>query len=235
MVNAGYRFTVHNDKYTAVLTGRTVKILRKGTKEELARFRDLKHALRGAFNPAKNMLVTKSLEPWLAFYCLDTMKLLRTIEVEKPVSKYGYPNLHEGGFCFSGDGKRLLNIETVTSLRTSFRPGCVTHLVEYDCETFEETARHFSESTYVFRVIERHEDGYLLAGTEYKQSQNYSHADAAMYYLSADPNKPVEENYTHWESTYFIAFFDGNVLARKREISAENFMAISPYSEIYYQ
>jgi len=239
MVNAGYRFTVHNEKYTAVLTGRTVKILRKGTREELARFKDLKHARFCTFNPVKNMLVTKSIEPWLAFYCLDTMKLLRTIEIEKPVyietlSKYGYTNLHECGFCFSHDGEHLLNIETVIRSKTQSKVGCVTHLVEYDCETFEETARHFSENTYVFSVIERHEDGYLISGTEYKESRNYSHADAAMYYLSADPNKPLEEKYTHWEGTHIISFFDGKALTKKCEISLEEFMTISPYSEIYY-
>ena len=238
MVNAGYRFTVHNEKYTAVLTGRTVKILRKGTREELARFKDLKHARFCTFNPVKNMLATKSIEPWLAFYCLDTMKLLRVIETEKPVyketlSKYSYANLHECGFCFSHDGKRLLNIEPVSDLRTQKNPGCVTHLVEYDCQTFEETARHFSESTYVFRVIERHEDGYLLSGTEYKKSRNYSHAAAAMYHLSAAPGKP--ENYTHWEGVHIIAFFDGKALTKKREISAKEFVEISPYAEIYYQ
>jgi len=48
------------------------------------------------------------------------MKLLRTIETEKPVyietlSKYGYDTIHESGFCFSHDGKSLLNIETVIS------------------------------------------------------------------------------------------------------------------------
>ncbi|MCL2202580.1 MAG: hypothetical protein FWB88_01380 [Defluviitaleaceae bacterium] len=216
MVNAGYRFTIHNEKYTAVLTGRTVKILRRGSKEELARFRDLKHARFCVFNPVKNMLATKSIEPWIAFYCLDTMKLLRAIEIEKPVyietlSKYGYATMHESGFCFSHDGKSLLNIETVISVRTSDNPGCVTHLVEYDCETFAETARHFSENTCVFRVIERHEDGYLLSGTEYKPSK------------------------THWESVNFIAFFDGKALTKKRELSPEEFNEISPYSEIYYQ
>ncbi|MCL2285580.1 MAG: hypothetical protein FWC32_04355, partial [Firmicutes bacterium] len=59
-MSSGYKFTIHNDKYTAVLTGRLIRILDKNCGKEIARFKHLKYAYRAAFNSTMNLLVVKS-------------------------------------------------------------------------------------------------------------------------------------------------------------------------------
>jgi len=201
MSNSGYNFKIHNDKFTAVLTGRTVKIFNKGSNDEAARFKDLKYAYRAAFNPVKNQLFVKSTEPWLAFYCLDTMSLLRKIRIKKPNN-----NPQDEGFCFSADGKYVLNLEFVPAIdEISSMPTCTSNLVKYDCCSFEEIERFFANDRYHFRVIERHNDGYLLAGRE-------------------------------WVSNVCqMFFFDGKTIKAISEISPDEYSSISPYAEIYYQ
>jgi len=149
----GIKFSVHSDKFTAVTRGRTVKIIDKESGLETARFKELKHAYRASFNPAKPMLAVKSTKFWIAFYSMETMSLICKARIKMPNGKMN-KTVQDSGFCFSEDGKYFLNLETVNFS---------THLVVYDCETFEETERYFAEDSYRFNVIERHDNGYLLA------------------------------------------------------------------------
>jgi len=203
-MSSGYKFTVYNDKYTAVLTGQTVKIFRKDSKEEIARFKDLKYAYRAAFNPAKNLLVVKSTQPWFAFYCLETMSLLCKMKVKKQKNI-----AQDSGFCISHDGSYLLNIECNPSKDTdTLIPRVASHLVKYDCETFEEIGRFFETDTFKFLVIERHKDGYLLAGWDWSKPR---------------------------DSSGIMAFFDGQAITNTYGVNHSELETISPYAEIYYQ
>ena len=203
------KFTVYNDRFTVVCTGQTVKVFHKNTKDELARFRDMKYAYRAAFNPTMNMLFVKSTEPWIAFYCLDTMTLIRKIRIT-----WFYGGLNDqpqdGGFCFSHDGRYLFNLEG-NRTEVTVSPMCkfFTHLVKYDCQTFEGTERLFTENKYIFNVIERHEDGYLLSGQEIGNL--------------FEPSKTI------------IAKFDGEKITYTKEVIYGAHDYPDPYAEIYYQ
>jgi len=149
----GGKFTVHSENFTAVTRGKTVQVLDKATGQEMAKFNDLKYAYRASFNLSRPILAVKSTQPWLAFYSMETMSLIRKIRI-KTLSGELNNNAQDGGFCFSSDGRHFLNLETVNFS---------THLVVYDCDAFEETQRYFAEDSYNFNTIERHGDGYLLA------------------------------------------------------------------------
>ena len=155
----GYKFVIYNDKYTATLTGQSVYIRDRETGDEITRFKGLRYAYRAVFNPIKNMLVVKSTEPWLYFYSLETMSLIRRIKCKKAYQ------VQDSGFCVSTDGKYIINIEGIVRKVTGV-PRFATCLVVYSCETFEETERFFDVGQYWFRVIECHKEGYLLAGTD---------------------------------------------------------------------
>lgn len=90
---------------------------------ELARFKDLRHAPRGAFRPGTNIFVLRSTEGRLAVYDCDQRKLLQ---------KFDFSNVHyaqDDGFCFSPDGELLYNVER--------SPGeFTTRLTVYETERF---------------------------------------------------------------------------------------------------
>ncbi len=72
---------------------------------ELARFKDLRYAPRGAFQPGTNRFLLRSTEGRIAVYDCDERKLMR---------KFDFSTVHfaqDDGFCFSPDGKFFYNIE----------------------------------------------------------------------------------------------------------------------------
>lgn len=135
------KFLVKNAKYTIALTGPTTYVLDKHCKKEVARFRDVKNAHRAAFCPGRDLLAVKSTDPWLAFYSMDDMCLIKKHRIAKPNNE-----LQEGGFCFSPDGRLFFNIET--------QPTQVDQLVVYDSETLEEVRRFFAKEPLHLKIIE---------------------------------------------------------------------------------
>ena len=80
---------------------------------ELARFKDIKYAYTGAFQPNTNIFVAKSTEGSLAIYDLDKLELKKKIIITRIGAQ-------DEGFAFTPDGQFFYNIEkTVTSTRTS--------------------------------------------------------------------------------------------------------------------
>ena len=72
---------------------------------ELAKFKNLRFAPRGAFRTGTNIFVLRSTEGRLAVYDCDQRKLLKKFNF----STVSYAQ--DDGFCFSPDGKLFYNIE----------------------------------------------------------------------------------------------------------------------------
>ena len=70
---------------------------------ELAKFKDITYAYRGAFIPRSNIFVLRSTEGRMAVYDCDERRLLFKFRF----SDVGYSQ--DDGFCFSPDGKYFLN------------------------------------------------------------------------------------------------------------------------------
>ena len=72
---------------------------------ELARFKDLRYAPLGAFQPGTNRFLLRSTAGRIAVYDCDERKLLK---------KFDFSTVHfaqDDGFCFAPDGKYFYNIE----------------------------------------------------------------------------------------------------------------------------
>ena len=95
---------IENDKYAIGCTGQTVYVY-DNSNNELARFKDMKYAYTPMFCPKHNMFVVKSTEGNIAAYSLDTMKLIKKFRFSKRDAA------QDDGFCFSGSGEYLYNIE----------------------------------------------------------------------------------------------------------------------------
>ncbi|MCL2285057.1 MAG: hypothetical protein FWC32_01680, partial [Firmicutes bacterium] len=181
----------------------------KNCGKEIARFKHLKYAYRAAFNSTMNLLVVKSTEPWLALYCLNTMSFVRKVRTSD--------GTQDDGFCISHDDKYVLNLESASTKFDAddyVRPA--SHLVKYDCATFEVVERFFVEDRYRFSIIERHNNGYLLCGHRW----NFG----GLLWSSEQRITPI------------IAEFDGSEITKIHEMDdPQVFKDINPYSEIYYQ
>ena len=94
---------IENDKYKIGCTGQTVCVLDKND-TVLSRFKDLTYAYRAAISPRGDIFVIKSTKGQIAVYSLKTMSLIEKFRF----SKVNYSQ--DDGFCFSRDGKFLLNI-----------------------------------------------------------------------------------------------------------------------------
>lgn len=100
-----------NGTYRVGCNGGTVYVYDQDNKE-LAKFKDLKYAYEGAFQPGANIFVLKSTEGPLAVYDLDRLELLKKIVVTKIGAQ-------DEGYAFSPDGELFYNIEKpVKSTRT---------------------------------------------------------------------------------------------------------------------
>lgn len=90
---------------------------------ELARFKDLRYAPRGAFQPGTNRFLLRSTKGRIAVYDCDERKLLK---------KFDFSTVdfaQDDGFCFSPDGKFFYNIER-------FPVDTETRLRIYEMENF---------------------------------------------------------------------------------------------------
>ena len=90
---------------------------------ELAKFKNLRFAPRGAFRPGTNIFVLRSTEGRLAVYDCDQRKLLKKFNFST------VPYAQDDGFCFSPDGKLFYNIERSPNELT-------TRLTVYDTENY---------------------------------------------------------------------------------------------------
>ena len=90
---------------------------------ELARFKDLRYAPLGAFQPGTNRFLLRSTAGRIAVYDCDERKLLK---------KFDFSTVHfaqDDGFCFAPDGKYFYNIER-------FPVDTKTRLRVYETESF---------------------------------------------------------------------------------------------------
>ena len=127
-----------NSQYRVGCNGGVVYVYDLNNKE-LGKFKDLKYAYVGAFQPGSNVFVLKSTEGSLAVYDLDKIELIRKIVVTKNGAQ-------DEGFAFSPDGKYFYNIEKPkTSLRTRLT---VYRTSDYTAEKvlFEEEETMFMEA-----------------------------------------------------------------------------------------
>lgn len=95
---------VENEKYTVGCTGQAVWV---GDKSDtvLAKFKDMRYAYMAAISPSGDIFVVKSVEGELAVYSFESVSLVKKFRFSKVNCA------QDGGFCFSLDGKYLLNVE----------------------------------------------------------------------------------------------------------------------------
>ena len=122
-----------NGKYKVGCNGQTM-YLYDADNHELAKFRDIPYAYRGAFKPGSHIFVLRSTEGRIAVYDCEEKRLLR---------KFRFSNVdysQDDGYCFSPDGAYFLNIERIeSSLRT--------RLSIYETETFTPVERLFENDS----------------------------------------------------------------------------------------
>lgn len=120
-----------NGTYKVGCNGQTM-YLYDATNHELAKFKDITYAYRGAFKPHSNIFLLRSTDGRIAIYDCDERKLL---------SKFCFSDIaysQDDGFCFSPNGKYFLNIErTKSSTRT--------RLSIYETQTFSPVKRFFED------------------------------------------------------------------------------------------
>lgn len=95
---------IKNDKYAIGCTGQTVYVY-DNEGAELAKFKDLPYAYMSAISPNGDIFVVKTTEGRLAVYSLETLSLIK---------KFRYSKVNcaqDDGFCFSSDGRYLVNLE----------------------------------------------------------------------------------------------------------------------------
>lgn len=118
-----------NGIYKVGCNGQTM-YLYDAENHELAKFKDITDAYRGAFQPQSNIFVLRSTDGRMAVYDCDERKLL---------FKFRFSNVdasQDDGFCFSPDGKYFLNIERIGSTTR-------TRLSIYETQTFSPVKRLF--------------------------------------------------------------------------------------------
>lgn len=92
-----------NGNYRVGCNGGTVYVYDQSNME-LGKFKDIKYAYVGAFQPGTNIFVVKSTEGLLAVYDLDKMELLKKIVITRIGAQ-------DEGFAFSPNGEYFFNIE----------------------------------------------------------------------------------------------------------------------------
>lgn len=120
-----------NGQYKVGCNGGTM-YLYDAQNHELAKFKDIPYAYRGAFKPGSNIFVLRSTEGRLAIYDCDERKLLY---------KFRFSNVdysQDDGFCFSPDGTYFLNIERIES-------SVYSRLSIYETQSFSPVKRLFAE------------------------------------------------------------------------------------------
>lgn len=92
-----------NGNYRVGCNGSTVYVYDQNNRE-LGKFKDIKYAYVGAFQPGTNVFVVKSTEGSLAVYDLDRMELLKKMVITRIGAQ-------DEGFAFSPNGEYFFNIE----------------------------------------------------------------------------------------------------------------------------
>ncbi|MBQ3545543.1 MAG: hypothetical protein IJA34_11255 [Lachnospiraceae bacterium] len=92
-----------NGTYRVGCNGSSIYVYDQNNKE-INRFKDIKSAYVGVFQPGTNIFVAKSIEGLLAVYDFDRSLLLKKIVITKSIAQ-------DQGITFSPDGKKLYNIE----------------------------------------------------------------------------------------------------------------------------
>lgn len=92
-----------NGTYRVGCNGSSIYVYDQNNRE-LNRFKDIKYAYVGVFQPGTNIFVAKSTEGSLAIYDLEKSMLLKKIVI----TQHG---AQDEGIVFSPDGKKLYNIE----------------------------------------------------------------------------------------------------------------------------
>lgn len=149
---------IKNNDFSVGCSGQTVYVYDKN-ENEVAKFNDIKYAYDAAFSPTKNILSVKSTDVWLAFYSLDSMKLIKKVRLRKPNSQP-----QDQGFAFSLDGNLFYNIEYQNDL--------TTNIVVYETENFTEIDRFFEGKKIVFHQIEFEDRHCYLTGFERMGNRN---------------------------------------------------------------
>lgn len=120
-----------NGTYRVGCNGATIYVYDRNDRE-LAKFRDVRYAYTGAFQPGKNVFAAKTTEGSLAVYDLDRMVLIKKIRIARVDGQ-------DEGFAFSGDGKFFLNIEKKVSFLE-------TQLTIYRTSDFEAVRELFRDA-----------------------------------------------------------------------------------------
>jgi hypothetical protein len=139
-----------NGTYKVGCTGGSICVFDQNN-TELARFKGLSCIYQGAFRPGTNMSVAKSNVGYLLVYDLDTLSLLRKVNITRIGAQ-------DSGFAFSPSGDLFYNIESpVLSIRTQ--------LTVYDGATFDKIASYCVNDEKIFlRFIETYPDEVYVFG-----------------------------------------------------------------------
>lgn len=143
---------ISNGKHSVGCTGQTVYIYDSNGKE-LAKFKDIIYAYKPVISPDGNLLAVKSTDGRFAIYSLEEMKLIK---------KFRYSKVNGGqddDFCFSRDGKYIINLEC--------QQDCLHHGISvYDTENFERKETLFTGRTRLSSIeCDDEGDGYYVLGS----------------------------------------------------------------------
>lgn len=186
---------IKNEQYAVGCTGQTVYVYNAEGKE-LVKFKDIIYGYTPMFCPKRNIFIVKSTAGMIAVYSLDRLELIKKFRFSK------VDGAQDDGFCFSGDGKYLYNIERhIDSLHT--------RISIYDTEKFELCNQLYSEAASpVFKHI------------EYDKNKN-------TYYVMGFTRKNDDI-----DSYYFIAEIKDNVLINERKLSEKKFDLLRGYKRL---
>lgn len=141
---------IETDKFKIGCTGQTVYIYDKDG-NEVKKFKDLIYAYASAASPLGDLLVVKSTEGRLAVYSLKTLSLVKKFRF----SKVNYSQ--DDGFCFSPDGKYLINIERhIDDLHSA--------ISVYNTETFATESRLLIDNKMMLHHIQETCGEYYVLG-----------------------------------------------------------------------
>ena len=138
-----------NGKYKVGCNGGSIYVYDQND-NELTRFKGLSCTYKGAFRPGTNLFVAKSTNGVLTICDLDTLSVIKKIDI--------HASAQDEGFAFSASGDLFYNIEKP---KTSTR----TQLTVYDGITFDKKIVYFENEDKIFiEHIETYTDEIYLFG-----------------------------------------------------------------------
>lgn len=140
-----------NGTYRVGCNGSSIYVYDQNNRE-LNRFKDIKYAYVGVFQPGTNIFVAKTTEGALAIYDLERSALLKKIVITQNGAQ-------DEGIVFSPDGKQLYNIEKpFRSTRTQLTVYQTSDYTVYNTLFADETRMHLE-----FLEFSKNDDkGYML-------------------------------------------------------------------------